>query len=636
MNDSLDMSPERLAIIAASTQGVHTGSRLKQEFLASGIPTVELFSPRRTSESVSIDSIGEWTAKQFHAWDALVYIGALGICVRAIAPVIESKYSDPAVINCDEKGRFVQSVLSGHRGGANDLARRAARMLGAQPVITTSSDVQGLWSLDILGREQGWSVEYRPGRGGKSMNEALAAFVNHEPTVLLLDVRDEHTDYLERSAPDFVTFAYRYGDIDFERCSLLLAVTPFVYAPAVQAVFYRPKVLCAGLGSEKGVYPSRFVESFHAELEHRNLSVKSIASLGTVDFKVDEPAFQELGRLLGAPLQGFEPSLLERVEGVPNPSETVFRKVGVHSVSEAASALLSDHPEWIVEKQKVALEGVRPDEPRHYTFAVSIEKRAMRRGRVTIVGAGPGDPGLITLKGRERLDAADLVLYAGSLVPETLTHSAQPGALVKSSASMSLEEQFRLMQGFYEQGKKIVRLHTGDPSIYGAIQEQIAWFEAHDMEYDIIPGVSSFQAAAAALKSQFTVPEKVQTIILTRGSGRTPVPEKERLGDLAKAQATLCIFLSAEWAADVQKELEEQYPPSTPVAVCYRLTWPDEKIWRGELDQLASLVEQSGKTRTVLLVVGEAIGARQNRSKLYDPHFTHGFRAAKNTEDLSR
>ncbi len=629
------MVHKRLAIVAASAQGIQTGFVLKKELSGAGTQEAELFSPRNDPQAVSIDSITGWVQREMHQWDAFVFVGALGICVRAIAPVIESKYSDPAVINCDEKGRFVQAVLSGHRGGANELARKVARMLGAMPVITTSSDVQGLWSLDILGREQGWSIEYRPCRDEGSMNDAMAAFVNHEPTVLLLDVRDELTDQLEQSKPDFVTLVYRYGDIDVERCSLLLAVTPFEYEPAVQTVFYRPKVLCTGLGSEKGIDPARFVESFYAELAKCRLSPGSIAALGSVDFKMHEPAFKELGNVLDVPLRGYEPALLEEVDGVPNPSETVFRKVGVHSVSEASSALLSGHSRWIVEKQKVAIEGVPAGGPRHYTFAVSMDKRALRRGHISIVGAGPGDPGLITLTGREHLDAADLVLYAGSLVPEILTHTAKQGALVRSSASMALEEQLILMQRFYEEGKQIVRLHTGDPSIYGAIQEQIAWFEAHDMSYDIIPGVSSFQAAAAALKSQFTVPEKVQTIILTRGNGRTPVPEKERLRELAKAQATLCIFLSAEWAEDAQKELEAQYPSSTPVAVCYRLTWPDEQILRGELGNLAELVRQSGRTRTILLVVGEAIGARENRSKLYDPHFTHGFRSATHKKKMN-
>ncbi|RDD30156.1 precorrin-4 C(11)-methyltransferase [Prosthecochloris sp. ZM] len=626
------MSSDRLAIIAASQQGIMTALRLKQELAACGTTEVALFSPRAGAESTRISSITEWTAEEFHNWDALVYIGALGICVRAVAPVLQSKKSDPAVINCDEQGRFVQSVLSGHYGGANDLARRVSRMLGAQPVITTSSDVQGLWPLDILGRDEGWGAEYRAGLGGRSLTDAQAAFVNHEPTVLLLDVRDELTDRLERTCPDFVTVAYRYEDVDVESCSLLLAVTPFLYEPPVQAVFYRPRVLCVGLGSEKGIDPERFVGSFLHRLREKRLSYQSVTAFATVDFKAQEPAFQTLTRELGIGLHGYDAQALEAVGGVPNPSETVFHKVGIHSVSEAASALLAGHEEWIVEKQKVALDDVEKGQPRHFTFAVSMKQDALRRGHISIVGAGPGDPGLVTVRGRELIEAADLVLYAGSLVPEKLTEYAHAGALVRSSASMSLEEQFELMKRFCLQGKQVVRLHTGDPCIYGAIQEQITWFEAHEMPYDIVPGVSSFQAAAAALNSQFTVPEKVQTIILTRGNGRTPVPEKERLRDLARARATMCIFLSAEWADQVQRELEAEYPPTTPVAVCYRLSWDDQQVWRGELGSLAAMVRESGKTRTVLLVVGEAIGARQNRSKLYDPHFTHGFRRSAREE----
>lgn len=618
----------RIAIVAASAQGARTGNAIREELCASGVSSVELFCSRPVPGATGIDSIITWTGREFHAWDALVFVGALGICVRAIAPVLQSKHVDPAVVNCDENGAFVQSVLSGHKGGGNELALRISRIVGGRPVITTSSDVQGLWGLDILGRDEGWVVEPHAGTVDTSLTAAQAAFVNHEPTVLLLDVRDELTERLERSCPEFVSIAYRYDEIDFSRCSLLLAVTPWLYDPPVATVFYRPRVLCVGLGSEKGIDPDRFIDSLHMQLFRCRLSPCSVLSLGTVDFKLGESAFRKMSDDLGVELHGFEPSRLESVDGVPNPSETVFRKVGVHSVSEAASALMAGWQGWIVEKQKVVLDGVAEGDPRHYTFAVSMTQQAVRQGRITIVGAGPGDPELITLKGRQRLEAADLVLYAGSLVPEKLTHSAQPGAVVRSSASMSLEEQFSLMQEFYRQGKQVVRLHTGDPSIYGAIQEQMAWFEEHGMVYEIVPGVSSFQAAAAVLHSQFTLPEQVQTIILTRGNGRTPVPEKERIGDLARAQATMCIYLSAEWVADIQRELEEHYPPSTPVAVCYRLTWDDQQVWRGELRDLARLVKNSGKTRTILLVVGEAIGARGKRSRLYDPSFTHGFRDA--------
>lgn len=617
---------ERIAIIAITETGIALGRSLKSLLVADGFTECGLFSSRSAKGVEPIESVPAFVQRAFGNFDAFIFIGSLGICVRSIAPVLQSKHRDPAVINCDESGRFVQSVLSGHAGGANRLAGRVARLLGGQAVLSTSSDVQGLWPLDILGREEGWSVEFASPVVGESMTTAVAAFVNHEPTTLLFDVRDSLTDRLERTAPPFVTIAYRFEDVDFSTCRLLLAVTPRLIEAPVQTVFYRPKVLCVGVGSERGIDSERFVRSIMAELAAVRLSPRSIRSVGSVDFKLDEQAFIAFAKACGTTLTGFAPEQLESVGLVPNPSDVVFRKTGVHSVSEASAALLSGENRWLVEKQKVALPGIPEGEPRHYTFAVSLLRGAERRGRIAIVGAGPGDPELVTVKGKRYLEQADLILYAGSLVPEKLTHYARQGALVRSSASLSLEEQFALMEQFYRQGKFVVRLHTGDPSIYGAIQEQMAFFDAEGFEYEIVPGVSSFQAAAAVLQSQFTVPEKVQTIILTRGSGRTPVPDKERLSELARARATMCIYLSAEWSDEVQFELLEHYPPDTPVAVCYRLTWDDQQVWRGRLDELSALVRQSGKSRTVLLVVGEALGARGGRSKLYDPSFTHGFR----------
>lgn len=221
------------------------------------------------------------------------------------------------------------------------------------------------------------------------------------------------------------------------------------------------------------------------------------------------------------------------------------------------------------------------------------------------------------------LENADLILYAGSLVPKELTLCAKKEATVRSSADMNLEEQFALMKEFYDKGKFVVRLHTGDPCIYGAIQEQMAFFDRYGMSYHITPGISSFQAAAAALRSQFTIPEKVQTIILTRGEGRTPMPKKEQLHKLAASQSTMCIFLSAGIAGQVQKELLEHYPPTTPVAACYKLTWKDERIYRGELKDLERIVKENNLTLTTLLVVGDAIDNREGLSRLYADEFKH-------------
>ena len=245
---------------------------------------------------------------------------------------------------------------------------------------------------------------------------------------------------------------------------------------------------------------------------------------------------------------------------------------------------------------------------------------------VHIVGAGPGAPDLITVRGKELISQADTIIYAGSLVNPALLEYRKEGCRVLNSAYMTLDQVVEAVRETEAEGKMTVRLHTGDPCIYGAIQEQMAFFDRYGMSYHITPGISSFQAAAAALRSQFTIPEKVQTIILTRGEGRTPMPEKEQLHKLAASQSTMCIFLSAGIAGQVQKELLEHYPPTTPVAACYKLTWKDERIYRGELKDLEQIVKENNLTLTTLLVVGDAIDNRTGVSRLYAEEFKHLYR----------
>ena len=208
--------------------------------------------------------------------------------------------------------------------------------------------------------------------------------------------------------------------------------------------------------------------------------------------------------------------------------------------------------------------------------------------------------------------------------------------MVRNSAPMALEEQCALIKDFTDRGLLVVRLHTGDPCIFGAIQEQMDFFDAHGISYHITPGISSFLAAAAELRSQFTIPERCQTIILTRGEGRTPMPEREKLHLLARSRSTMCIFLSAAIVDDVQEQLLQEYPADTPVAVCYHLTWKDQRIWRGKLLYLANIVKDNHLTLTTMIVVGEAVRGKlevrnenlevRNVSRLYDRRFTHLFR----------
>jgi len=674
----------KTAILLVTGNSLSLAETLHQEMNDSEIFTLEHF-PGCTY----ISSLSDFIEENFDEYDAFIFICAMGICVRTIAPHVKDKHTDPAVICVDSMGRNAISVLSGHIGQANKITQDVAHILGANPVISTLSDNSGLWALDTLGQEFGWEVlvgmshayyknielldddeeeesdegedyneeeeygededeeeeydedeeeEYDEDeeeieddnsiilqmRDGTNYNERtkefnviINLFVNKYRTALLLEIRDEGTDYLERTRPQHVDVYYHRSDMDLSQYKLLIIVSPFMFFdPAIAHIQFIPKILHVGLGL--ALDPPEFEELFVnlvVGAPGKNICGQAIKEVATIDVKRNVEVIKKLQKLVD--VRFYTAEELSQVE-VPNPSTTVQKYMGTPSVCEAAAILSSHHGVLYAEKFK----GLSNKS----TFAIAIENGYLRQGHIEIVGAGPGDPDLISVRGRQMLEKADLILYAGSLVPRELTFCAKPGATVRSSASMDLEEQFALMKKFYDEGKFIVRLHTGDPCIYGAIQEQMNYFDQHQMSYHITPGISSFQAAAAALKSQFTIPEKVQSIILTRGEGRTPMPEREQLHLLARSQSTMCIFLSAGIAEQVQEELLQEYPETTPVAVCYHLTWKDERIYRGELKDLAKIVKENNLTLTTMIVVGEAIDNREGLSRLYAHEFKHLFR----------
>lgn len=245
---------------------------------------------------------------------------------------------------------------------------------------------------------------------------------------------------------------------------------------------------------------------------------------------------------------------------------------------------------------------------------------------VSIVGAGSGDPELITVKGMKKLQKADVIIYAGSLVNEQLLQYAKADCELYNSAKMHLEEILGIIKQAEQEKKYTVRLHTGDPSIYGAIQEQMDAMNKWGIDYEVIPGVSSFSGAAAALKQELTLPNVTQTIILTRMEGKTPVPKSESLEQLSKHQATLILFLSIDKIEQVTKKLATGYAQNTPVAVVYKATWEEEKIVKGTLSTIAQKVKDAGITKTALIIVSNCIGNEYELSKLYDKHFSTEFR----------
>ena len=586
----------KIAIIQISEAGNEIASTLQRELKAKVIQRSE---------------VGEEWQQQ----DAFIFIGAMGICVRTIAPFVNDKHEDPAVVCVDSMGLNAISVLSGHIGGANDLSREVAGIIGGREVITTQSDNAGLWALDTFEKRFDWEIA----SDEEELQDCIYAFVNRKPTALFLEIRDEGTDYLEKTKPEHVTIIDDISEADPEKYELLIMVTPFVHAEQddMWVLHFVPMVGTIGFGLAHHPKVFRYIYDEMAEALINHGIMPCSHRYCTIDAKKDEPFCRRLEKTYGEKVEFYTAEELAQVD-VPNPSATVEKHVGTPSVCEAAAILASNHGKLIIPKIK----------GENWTVALAIDYKHLRekKGHIEIVGAGPGDPDLVSVRGRKMIERADLILYAGSLVPKALTECHKPGAVVRSSADMNLEEQCALMKEHYDKGHFIVRLHTGDPCIFGAIQEQMAFFDQQGMDYHITPGISSFLAAAAELQSQFTIPERTQTIILTRGEGRTPMPEKEQLHLLAKSQSTMCIFLSAAIVDDVQRELLQEYPEDTPVAACYHLTWPDQKIYRGKLKDLAKIVHDNKLTLTTMLVVGEAIDNREGLSELYSKHFTHLFR----------
>lgn len=252
--------------------------------------------------------------------------------------------------------------------------------------------------------------------------------------------------------------------------------------------------------------------------------------------------------------------------------------------------------------------------------------------KVYIIGAGPGDPKLITVKGAELIERCPIVFYTGSLVPKEVVARARPDAKVLDSSGMDLNQIVDILKEAHRNNQDVARVHTGDPSIFGSTAEQIRKMEELGIPYEIIPGVSSFTAAAAMLGKELTLPELSQTVIVTRAEGRTLMPEKEKLHMLAAHEATIVLFLSVSLMRKIVKELSPHYGEDCPVAVVQKATWPDQKIVLGTLKDISDKVREAKITETAIIIVGRVLTSKDFAdSRLYDPEFTHRFRKGKTT-----
>jgi precorrin-4 C11-methyltransferase len=569
----------------------------------------------------------------FVQFDQLVFFLATGAVVRLIASCLDSKISDPGVLAVDEAGQFVIPLLSGHKGGANAFARQVAGCLGAIPVVTTASDVLGGFSPDLLQEAFGWTAE--PATRLKSTAMCL---VNREPVAIIQEIGGRGCWLDEIGLPENVSFATDFARLSGRSYASILWVTDRVVSDfqgtlEERILWYRPKSLVLGVGCERGISLEALRDGLECFLKQHGFSKASISTLATVTVKADENAILELARGHSWQTVFYSPEELSQVDRMPNPSHIVDECIGTPGVAEPAALRAARAERLLVEKQIIT----SALSPRRMTFALArvshFQERDAENGRVTFIGAGPGDPDLLTLKAHQALGKADVVVYAGSLVPEQILRRAPGQAALHNSAHLTLEQVMDVMRTAVRSGKRVVRLQSGDTSLYSAIGEQIALLEEAAIDSEVIPGISSFQAAAAALKCELTLPEIAQTVILTRSEGKTRMPEMEGLESLAQHRATLCIFLSAHFADTVQERLLRAYSPDTPVAIVYRVTWPDEKIIKTRLDQLGGEIRKNKLSRTTLILVGAATGGRRNRSRLYDKNHGHLFRTPSGEED---
>ena len=250
--------------------------------------------------------------------------------------------------------------------------------------------------------------------------------------------------------------------------------------------------------------------------------------------------------------------------------------------------------------------------------------------KISIVGVGPGAIDLLTIRAADRLKNAEVVLWADSLIPEEILSLAPKSCEKVPTSSLTLEEIIKTLINKCREGKNVVRLHDGDPCLYGAISEQICRLTDEGIDIEVIPGISAYQAAAATLKSELTIPQKVQTIILSRAKGKTGMPNKENLKNLADINASLCLYLSARHIDEVQEILLKSYPSETQVAICYRIGWEDEWIKIVPLKEIAETSKRNNLIRTTLYIVSPAFNNSSNRSKLYSSQHSHLFRKATN------
>jgi precorrin-4 C11-methyltransferase len=626
----------RIVLFAVTRRGLDQARRLRTRLRSGEVLRPDHYGPpAHPWEQCFTGPLADQVVARFTSCDQLIFFLAAGAVTRLVAPCLASKTTDPGVLAIDEMGQFVVPLLSGHKGGANAFARTVAACLGATAVITTASDASGTLSPDMLQEAFGWIAEPR-----ERMRAAALALVNNQPVAIIQEIGVRGSWLDERELPANVSCVRDVRELAGSFAKVLWItdrVVDDLHGVAQEDVlWYRPHSLVLGAGCERGIALAALEDGLTRFLDEQRLSPRAIGTLATVDLKADEPALVGLCTKNGWHMTCYTANELAQVKDLPSPSAVVERCIGTPGVAEPAALLASGSGRLLATKQVLC----SPHSAQRMTFALArlAQFEAGECGKVIFIGAGPGDPELLTVKARNVLASADVVVYAGSLIPEGIVRLAPANAVLHDSAPLTLAEVMSVLIAAARAGRRVVRLQSGDTSLYSAIGEQMALLDEAGIAYEVIPGISSYQALAAALCAELTVPETVQTVILTRAEGQTPMPAGEDLEALARHGATLAIFLSARLSDSVQQKLLCAYPADTPVVIAYRVSWPDEKLISTTLAHLHNEIRRHRFTRTTLILVGSALkrnvagDLQSRRSQLYDPAHGHIFRARRDEE----
>ena len=457
------------------------------------------------------------------------------------------------------------------------------------------------------------------------------ALVNQEPVAIIQEVGSPGSWLNVWELPPHVTWVARVSDLPSQSFRAVLWITDRLVEDGYgldteRILWFRPPSVVLGVGCERGIPLAALEDGLEHFLRQAGYARASITALASLDRKADETAMVELAQRSGWQTFFYGAGELAQVTGIARPCWLVERCVGTPGVAEPAALLAAQAQRLLAEKQVVASTLA----PQRMTFALArlatVEDSPPALGKVIFIGAGPGDPELLTLKGRRLLAQADVVIYAGSLIPEAVLQYAPATATIHNSAPLTLEQVMEIMLTAVQAGKQVGRLQSGDLS--STVPSRSRWpcwmMPASTMRP--CPASVPFKAAAAALHSESDHPRGGADDYSDPWEGKTKMPDGESLAALAAHRASLCIFLSARLSRAIQEQLLTAYAPETPVAILYRVSWPDEKIIVTRLQDLHSEIRKHKLTRTTLILVGEAIGSRKNRSRLYHTTHAHIFR----------